>query len=284
MRRVPHPCGEQEMAACSRTSSEYPHEMQSWAPSPLGRRRGFTIVELLVVIAIIVVLVSMLFFVGRWVREGGQNVSCLQNHRSLVTAFFAYSTDNAGRFAGTDTGLHKHDWVQSSNNLDPHGFEKESGLTSGTLWPYLGDKRAYKSPYDPYPLNLRMRSYSFSGFLADSAGDEWAGPPDALVSGYSRIRQPAEMIATVVEYDHRGYNINSWGIMGNHSYIWVDKLCSWNPRHFNFAFVDGHVDAFRYVSPPEDVEYYFNLPANNIYFETPDYDWISLHLFPGISW
>ncbi|MBL9118911.1 MAG: prepilin-type N-terminal cleavage/methylation domain-containing protein [Phycisphaerae bacterium] len=251
---------------------------------PGRRQRGFTLIELLVVVAITALVMSLLFFVGRWIREGARNVGCLQNQRSLVTAFFAYSADNLGRFAGTDTGIHKHDWVQSTNCLDLHGLEKDTGVTTGTLWAYVADKRAYKSPYDPFTPAQRIRSYSFSGFLADSAGDQWAGPPDALVSGYSRIRRPADMIATVVEYDHRGYNINSWGVMGNGSYIWVDKLCNWNPRHFNFAFVDGHVDAYRFVSPQEDVDYYFTLAANNIYFETPDYDWITLHLFPGIDW
>lgn len=250
----------------------------------IGRRRAFTLVELLVTIAIIALIVSLLFVVGRWARDGGQNLSCLQNHRSLISAFFSYSASNAGRFAGTDTGAHPHDWDQATNNLEAHGWEKEAGVTKGSLWPYLGDFRAYKSPYDPFPVNQRLRSYSFSGFLSDSSGDEWAGPPDKLVSGYSRIKQPAQMIATVVEYDHRGYNINSWGVMGNGSYVWVDKLCNWNPKHFNFGFVDGHVDAYRYVSPPEDVDYYFTLAQNNIYFETPDYDWITLHLFPGIEW
>jgi len=248
------------------------------------RPRAFTLIELLATLAIIVVIVSLVFVVGRWSRESARNVLCLQNERSLTLAFFAYATDSGGRFPGTDTGDHKHDWDQANLNLNAGGFEKEAGVTKGSLWPYVGDLRAYKSPSDPFTIAQRIRSYSFSGFLSDSVGYQWAGPPGKLVNGLARLIRPAETIACVVEYDHRGYNINSWGVMGNESYIWVDKLCNWNPRAFNFSFADGHVEAFRYVSAPQDVDYYFTLPTNNIFFETPDYDWIALHLFPGIEW
>lgn len=246
--------------------------------------RGFTLTEMLVVIAIIVLLISIVFVVARWSMVSARGVACLQNERSITAAFFSYATDNAGRFAGTDTGVHKHDWDQATNYLNSQGYETEKGITTGSLWPYLLDKRVYKSPFDPFTLTQRIRSYSISGFLSDSIGWQWAGPPNKLVSGLARIKRPSDTLAVVVEYDHRGYNINSWGVMGNTSYIWVDKLCNWNPRHFNFSFADGHVEPFKYVSPKEDVDYYFTLPANSIYFETPDYDWVVMHLYPGLDW
>lgn len=58
--------------------------------------RGFTLVELLAVIAIVAILASLLMPAVRGGLDKARTVACLQNIRSLGTAFTLYATDHDG--------------------------------------------------------------------------------------------------------------------------------------------------------------------------------------------
>ena len=78
-----------------------------------------------------------------------------------------------------------------------------------------------------------------------------------------KIAQPSETILTSLVYDHRGFNINSFGISVNGDGIWIDKIAPWNPGHWNFSFADGSVSSYAHAGRQDIVDYYMTLHPRN---------------------
>ena len=155
-----------------------------------------------------------------------------------------YATDNAGRYVAPDTNRHTWDWVRSvGSNLGPGNTERESALTEGTMWKYLGDLRLYRSPLSE---SENIRTYSLSA--NNDGGCGVLG--DALLQIASVGSKPSETICVVTEFDH-GHNINGWGI-SPYGPDWIDKLMIWDAGYFNFAFADGHVERYKWAGEPAD--------------------------------
>lgn len=276
---------------------------RTWSPEvPIMTKRrptnrkpsGFSLVELLVVIAMIGVLISLIIYATGTLQQTSRGLTCLSNQRQIMVAWDGYATDNSGRYVAPDTDRNDWDWVRSIKPQDdPDGGgtlefkdgqwrERDIAITQGTLWPYMGDFRLYKSPVT---RTDNLRSYSLSSFFSDGEGSsDWGGPPTWRISTRSRIPKPSETICVVTEFDHRGYNINGWGI-SPFGPTWIDKLMIWDTGYFNFAFADGHVERYKWAgesytdSDPIDVA--FMRPQTDVYYPGPDWDWISKRLFPG---
>jgi prepilin-type processing-associated H-X9-DG protein len=254
------------------------------------RKLGFTLTELLLVIGMILLLIGLVLYGSQRIRKTARSLQCLNNERQIMSGWTSYATDNAGRYVAPDTDRHAWDWVSSAypgpntQYIAGTGFyeEKESALTQGRLFSYLGDIEVYKSPMDDTP---KLRTYSLSAFLTDGEGaGQWGGPPSWRIGTVSRVPKPSETINVVSENDHRGHNINGWGIIANYA-NWIDKLGTFDEGYFNFAFVDGHTERYKYAgtsySDPERIEEAFDRPQTDVYYPGPDYDWISKRLFPG---
>ena len=255
------------------------------------RGRGFTLTELLLVIGLIFLLISLVFYGASALRQTARGLQCMNNQREIMAAWTAYATDNAGRYVAPDTNRHQWDWVNSISVADGTleqvpgtGYYAETllAITSGSLYPYTGDVEIYKSPFDD---TYHVRSYSLTAYLADGEGaSDWDGPPSWRVGTVSRVPKPAETINVVSENDHRGHNINGWGIRNNGP-TWIDKLATFDPGHFNFGFVDGHTERYKYAgtsySDPARIEEAFARLQTDVYYPGPDYDWIQKRLFPG---
>ena len=253
------------------------------SPSTPFSRRGFSLVELLVVIALIAVLISLILYATGSLQKTSRGLTCLSNQRQLMVSWDGYATDNSGRYVAPDTNRHPWDWVRSVGaNLGPGNTERESAITEGTFWPYVGDLRLYQSPLTQ---SDNLRTYSLSAFFSDGEGsDYWGGPPSWQIATRSRIPKPSETISIVAEFDHRGHNINGWGI-SPYGPNWIDKLMIWDTGYFNFAFADGHVERYKWSgeSPTDSdpIEVAFMRPQTDVYYPGPDWDWISKRLFPG---
>ncbi|MEY4182087.1 MAG: hypothetical protein RLZZ217_713 [Planctomycetota bacterium] len=258
-------------------------------PNPGGRSLwagvvgAFSLTELLVVVAILAVLIALLLPAFQAVRLAGMGAKDLNNHRQLNIGFTTYFTEQKSRFMGVDTGRFTWDWVQGQSNLTPAGNETELALTKGRMWPQVGNKLVYKSPFDPFSEAQRLRTYSFNSFISTGEGPLMGGPPTWQPSTLTKLLKPPETIVTCCEYDHRGYNINGFGVDMSGSGVWIDKIAPWYVGHWTMSFADGSTLAYQHAARQVEVDAVMTLPQNNISFPGPDYDWVRRHLAPGLN-
>jgi len=267
-----------------------------------ARHAGFTLIELLVVIAILALIISLVLVgVGR-AMQSSRATMCRGNLRSIGIAVNTYSESNKGHFPSPRTStppgwaslkLDLNDpassvredasnsyigWVRTETTSSPafnsiggsgsDQYETLLALESGSLYTYIGDSSAYKSPQDPTD---RLRSYSLSSFIGVLYCDD-ENDSDGLAKNYSfdtrtvaRIQKPAETLLALPEQDPtkgpRGWNVN--GFRGNPAVTvvtngaapatysnakWYDAPAVWNPGSINMAHVDGSVDSYEIQS------------------------------------
>ncbi|MCH2136840.1 MAG: type II secretion system GspH family protein [Phycisphaerales bacterium] len=250
----------------------------------LSLRPGFSLVEVMVVIAIIGILASLITIALTRTETVALSTQCLANERQILNGWLIYAADHEGQFAGPDTNRNPDiDWMKSfGDNLGPGNVELESAIREGSMFPYLGDISIYRSPQDN---TTHIRTYSINSFLGEGEGSDWGGPPGWVVGTVARIRHPARLIAVLPENDHRGHNINGWGVDIGGGGVWIDKLATFNPGCINFGYMDGHVETYQWVgespSVSYDIEHAFNLPQTNVYFPGPDYEFVHRRVFDG---
>ena len=250
-------------------------------------RTGFTVTELVVVVAIIGLIVALVIPTIGKVRSKSRTLKCLTNQRTITMAAYTYATSNQSRFASPRTDSYgtlyvnganvnngsAHCWVKAEgSNLAPGGqFEKPSALEQGTLYPYIGDIKAYVSPDEPSnPLAsnvsntlTRVRSYSFNALLGTTRPDELTEFDDDFTSPMygvtpqlsqynsttiGTIKSPQRMMATIVEDDTVAYNNEGWLIMPQTS-NWTDWPASWRPDAITMSYVDGSTDSYELANP-----------------------------------
>lgn len=243
---------------------------------------GFTVTELLAVIAIIGLIVSLIIPTIGKVRSKSRTLKCLTNQRTITMANYTYATSNQSRFASPRTdpqgtlyvnggnvgGGSAHCWVKAEgSNLGTGGqFEKPSALEQGTLYPYIGDIKAYVSPDEPTnPLasnesntGTRVRSYSFNALLGSTRPDELPEFDASFTSTMygvtpqlsqynsttiGTIKSPQRMMATIVEDDSVAYNNEGWLILPQTA-NWIDWPASWRPDAIAMSYVDGSTDSY----------------------------------------
>ncbi len=267
------------------------------------RKSGFTLIELLVVIAIIGILIGIVTVVAGKVMNQSHNAHDLSNLRLLGTATWSHATDHKGRLLSSRSegeNYHTQDivdrfWIRSygtDSNGDPRmvnvqgqATELLSTLTDGAAFPYIGDVRAYASPFDPTigileefvadNPNLkpqRIRSYAFNALVGCKWGadDHWGfhqgaqnwpiesgcniWTPTPHVCKYflptetiSQIPQPGGTMVAIGEHDLWGRNLGGFTLHPTEM-KWIDVPALWNDGLINMSFVDGSTGAIQFES------------------------------------
>jgi len=224
---------------------------------------GFTLVELLVVIAIISLLLAILLPALRKARMITKRVVCQSNLKQIAIAWHLFLNDNNGAFPQ----------VVNIN----HYFGGWRGRGGKSLYRPLNsyldlppdistedEAKVFRCPAD----RGGVYSYPVQDLAYDTFGNSYE--TNYILIGQSRIWVPRDQRRELhIEINKRLENLNvgnvskpslllmvgdnnwmtEWEVAFPHGKEWHDK-----PRHYNLAFLDGHVRFIKvrkgiYVTP-----------------------------------
>ncbi len=167
---------------------------------------GFTLIELLVVIAIIAILMAILIPALNRAREQGKRAVCLNNVRSLTTAWVMYCDDFDGKlpkgYADSYDG-----WIHlvpgySYNREQASESDQLQALKNGLLYPYLKTTKVYRCPV---AKKGELSTYSMTHAMN---GDDYiytVEPQEVrILKRITEIKHPATRIAFLDDFirDH----------------------------------------------------------------------------------
>jgi prepilin-type N-terminal cleavage/methylation domain-containing protein/prepilin-type processing-associated H-X9-DG protein len=152
-------------------------------------KKGFTLIELLVVIAIIALLLSILIPSLKAAKELASGAVCVNNQKSLCTAWGMYSADHKSNLIGGSTysGGDRptpYRWVEAPLLQPIYGStpspypptptsitqdHRLNGIRAGKLFAYTGSEKVYHCPGDKTFTNAEpyavYRSYAVTGLM-----------------------------------------------------------------------------------------------------------------------
>jgi prepilin-type N-terminal cleavage/methylation domain-containing protein len=168
--------------ACLLPKGCYPVNLALRRSSDSHTSRGFTLIELLVVIAIIAILAAILFPVFSKAREQARQSVCTSNMHQLAVGFLAYMKDYDGGIPSTGWSggsfPQATDWVYVyTTSVEPYTPYHIADVGSGTLFPYVRDKKVYRCPSDPSQTEI---TYMMPSTLAPWVLEKTGVPVEAV--------------------------------------------------------------------------------------------------------
>jgi prepilin-type N-terminal cleavage/methylation domain-containing protein/prepilin-type processing-associated H-X9-DG protein len=257
-------------------------------PWPRWRSRAFTLIELLVVIVVIAILAALLMPALSKAKQRAQAIACQNNLKQLQLCLHLYVVDNNDYFVPNNSvaiigsgssdikGLSWLPDTDASSQYDP------SNIVNGLLYQYNnslgiyhcpGDFSTLKTPAGQPMAQLRWRSYNMSQSINGyPEGDPMYFPLIPAWKKFTGIRHPipSELFVFIDEnantmQDAEFGNPPVGGIFPQN--VWWDMPSDRHNQGANLAFVDGHVEHWKWKTPKTFVNWLQSISSE----EMPDF-------------
>ncbi|MFM1768639.1 MAG: hypothetical protein RJA22_1168 [Verrucomicrobiota bacterium] len=237
------------------------------APATPRARAAFTLIELLVVIAIIAILAALLLPALSQAKERGRTIACLNNLKQLQVCFLNYTHEQDDDLppnnyvyfvggGGVNLGASDPSWCPGDVREDT----SIANLTNGVLWKYNESAGIYRCPSDRStaspggnPTSIpRVRSYNLSIWM----GSRLEPRGYLKLAELSSTSFSTDRAFTFIDTHEDGIVDPTFGVYpANEAWhtgyrnAWLDQPANRHSQGANLAFLDGHVENWRWRAP-----------------------------------